>query len=497
MTLGVRYGDTIEVRASGAGRRAAVDALDDLITPAAFAPPAARAPAPTHAIVAGPRRLAAVIACRGVAVGKTVRVARGDRGRRSRRGFRAGIAPLQAALATVRATWRRSPPPRPASSAPSSRPTWPCSTIRNSPMPQATASPRPERRLRVAPGHARDGDGALRAARPAPARARRRPARPGAPGAACAAGETSGPARASRSTPSSSPTSCCPRSSPARPRQRRRHRDGARRRRPRTSRSSPRRWASPRWSPRARRCSTVRRRDRGHSRRRRRLLRHRPDPPPSLRRGRAGAHQRGARDAARAGRRTEPARRRDGGGSRCSPTWARSAEARPRCAAGAEGCGLLRTEFLFLDRDEAPDEDEQATAYQAIADALGGRPLIIRTLDVGGDKPLAYLPLPHEENPALGLRGVRASLWRPDLLRTQLRAILRVAPAGACADHAADGDRRFRAARRARACSTRAATRSAIGRAGAGRDDRDARRGHRSPTSSPRRPTSSPSAPTT
>ena len=65
-----------------------------------------------------------------------------------------------------------------------------------------------------------------------------------------------------------------------------------------------------------------------------------------------------------------------------------------------------------------------------MADGLGGRPLVIRTLDAGGDKPLAYLPLPHEENPALGLRGVRTSLWRPDLLKTQLRAILRVK--GAC-----------------------------------------------------------------
>lgn len=94
---------------------------------------------------------------------------------------------------------------------------------------------------------------------------------------------------------------------------------------------------------------------------------------------------------------------------------------------GAEGCGLLRTEFLFLDRQTPPDEDEQARQYQAVADALQGRPLIIRTLDVGGDKAAPYLPIPAEENPALGLRGVRVSLWRPHLLKTQLRAILRVA----------------------------------------------------------------------
>ncbi|WP_186291229.1 phosphoenolpyruvate--protein phosphotransferase [Nitrospirillum viridazoti] len=101
-------------------------------------------------------------------------------------------------------------------------------------------------------------------------------------------------------------------------------------------------------------------------------------------------------------------------------------------AKGAEGCGLLRTEFLFLDRQTAPDEDEQAAQYQAVATALAGRPLIIRTLDVGGDKPLPYLPLPREENPILGLRGVRIGLRRPEILRTQLRAILRVRPVGQC-----------------------------------------------------------------
>ena len=107
-------------------------------------------------------------------------------------------------------------------------------------------------------------------------------------------------------------------------------------------------------------------------------------------------------------------------------------EAAQAVVQGAEGCGLLRTEFLFQDRTTPPSEDEQAAQYQAIADALGGRPLIIRTFDIGGDKPVSYLTLPPEENPALGLRGVRAALWRPDLLRTQLAAILRVTPAGQC-----------------------------------------------------------------
>ena len=101
-------------------------------------------------------------------------------------------------------------------------------------------------------------------------------------------------------------------------------------------------------------------------------------------------------------------------------------------AQGAEGCGLLRTEFLFADRHSAPDEAEQRGAYQAIADALGGRSLIVRTLDIGGDKPVPYLPLPPEDNPALGLRGVRTSLWRPELLDAQLAAVLGVRPAGRC-----------------------------------------------------------------
>ena len=104
------------------------------------------------------------------------------------------------------------------------------------------------------------------------------------------------------------------------------------------------------------------------------------------------------------------------------------AEAEAAVRNGAEGCGLLRTEFLFLERQLPPDESEQAEEYQRIATALAGRPLTVRTLDIGGDKPIPYLPLPHEENPALGLRGVRTSLWRPDLLRAQLRAVLAIRP---------------------------------------------------------------------
>jgi phosphocarrier protein FPr/phosphocarrier protein len=107
-----------------------------------------------------------------------------------------------------------------------------------------------------------------------------------------------------------------------------------------------------------------------------------------------------------------------------------ASDAEAAVANGAEGCGLLRTEFLFIDRNTAPDEDEQFQAYQSIAAALAPRPLVLRLMDVGGDKPLRYLPLPAEENPALGLRGIRTGLARPDLLRTQLRAALRVRPAG-------------------------------------------------------------------
>jgi multiphosphoryl transfer protein len=102
-----------------------------------------------------------------------------------------------------------------------------------------------------------------------------------------------------------------------------------------------------------------------------------------------------------------------------------AADATLAMAQGAEGCGLLRTEFLFLDRASAPDEAEQLAAYQKVSEILAGKPLVIRTLDAGGDKPIPYLPMPAEENPALGLRGIRTSLWRPDLLETQLRALLR------------------------------------------------------------------------
>ncbi|USE36467.1 phosphoenolpyruvate--protein phosphotransferase [Endozoicomonas sp. SCSIO W0465] len=98
---------------------------------------------------------------------------------------------------------------------------------------------------------------------------------------------------------------------------------------------------------------------------------------------------------------------------------------------GAEAVGLLRSEFLYMERATEPTMDEQVKAYEGILGAMGkDRPVIIRTLDVGGDKPLAYLPLPREENPFLGERGVRIGINRPAMLRKQIRAILKAAHAG-------------------------------------------------------------------
>jgi phosphocarrier protein FPr len=98
---------------------------------------------------------------------------------------------------------------------------------------------------------------------------------------------------------------------------------------------------------------------------------------------------------------------------------------------GAEGVGLLRSEFLFVDRAGAPDEEEQYQAYAKVVATFGpSARVIIRTLDVGGDKPLAYLPMPREDNPFLGMRGIRIAVQREDLLRTQLRAILRASRHG-------------------------------------------------------------------
>lgn len=109
-----------------------------------------------------------------------------------------------------------------------------------------------------------------------------------------------------------------------------------------------------------------------------------------------------------------------------------AAEAARAMEASAEGVGLLRTEFLFQGRTDAPSEDEQVAQYTAILRAMAGRPVIIRTLDIGADKPAPFLPMPAEANPQLGLRGVRLCLRESALFRTQLRALLRAATEGPC-----------------------------------------------------------------
>lgn len=121
----------------------------------------------------------------------------------------------------------------------------------------------------------------------------------------------------------------------------------------------------------------------------------------------------------------QPARTRDGRRVEVVANAGDVALAQRVLEHGAEGIGLLRTEFLFLGRDSLPDEETQYQAYRAVADVLGERPLIIRTLDIGGDKQVSYLDLGEEMNPYLGWRAIRISLDRPDLLKTQLRAILR------------------------------------------------------------------------
>ena len=94
---------------------------------------------------------------------------------------------------------------------------------------------------------------------------------------------------------------------------------------------------------------------------------------------------------------------------------------------GAEAIGLLRTELVFMAHSSAPSEATQEADYRVVLDALAGRPLVVRTLDVGGDKPLSYLPIAEEENPFLGLRGIRLTLRKPELLRQQLSALLKAA----------------------------------------------------------------------
>ncbi|HEU5229332.1 MAG TPA: phosphoenolpyruvate--protein phosphotransferase [Ktedonobacteraceae bacterium] len=121
----------------------------------------------------------------------------------------------------------------------------------------------------------------------------------------------------------------------------------------------------------------------------------------------------------------EPAITRDGIHVKVVANIGAPEQAAEALACGAEGVGLLRTEFLFLEREAAPDEDEQVAVYRSVLETMEARPVVARTLDIGGDKPAPYLDMPAEMNPFLGVRGIRLALTKPDLFQTQLRALLR------------------------------------------------------------------------
>lgn len=123
---------------------------------------------------------------------------------------------------------------------------------------------------------------------------------------------------------------------------------------------------------------------------------------------------------------TEPCVMRDGTRIGVMANLASVDEARAAVESGADGCGLLRTEFLFMAREAAPSATEQQQEIQRMADALGDRPLVVRTLDAGADKPIDYLGMAPEDNPALGVRGIRLQLQCPALLDQQLEALLKV-----------------------------------------------------------------------
>jgi phosphoenolpyruvate-protein phosphotransferase len=126
----------------------------------------------------------------------------------------------------------------------------------------------------------------------------------------------------------------------------------------------------------------------------------------------------------------EPAVTLDGVRFEIAGNIAKVSDAQKLVDMGGEAVGLLRSEFLYQDQAVAPSEAEQEHVYRAVLQTLGQRPLVVRTLDVGGDKPLAYLPLPKEDNPFLGERGIRVGLDKPAVLRQQIRALLKAADAG-------------------------------------------------------------------
>ena len=144
--------------------------------------------------------------------------------------------------------------------------------------------------------------------------------------------------------------------------------------------------------------------------------------------GRAG-RGRAARSPRRSARSTGTGAPPTGTTSSCWRTWATPSDAAPAAAAGAEGVGLFRTEFGFLDRDEAPTIDEQVAAYRRVLAAFPGRKVVVRTLDAGADKPLPFLAGDAEVNPALGVRGLRTAARHPEVLDDQLTAIARAAAA--------------------------------------------------------------------
>ncbi|MFD2644255.1 phosphoenolpyruvate--protein phosphotransferase [Pseudomonas japonica] len=136
---------------------------------------------------------------------------------------------------------------------------------------------------------------------------------------------------------------------------------------------------------------------------------------------------RAQRQRAADARRLEPAVTRDGHAVEVCANIGESAGIEAVVAQGAEGVGLLRTELIFMAHPQLPDEATQEAEYRRVLDGLDGRPLVVRTLDVGGDKPLPYWPIAKEENPFLGVRGIRLTLQRPKVMESQLRALLRAA----------------------------------------------------------------------
>lgn len=150
-------------------------------------------------------------------------------------------------------------------------------------------------------------------------------------------------------------------------------------------------------------------------------------PPPVLEEFRARAAELTRRDHQALARAAAPARTRDGVTVLVGANIGSVDDAHTAAASGADLAGLVRTEYLFLGRDHAPDVEEQETAYRGIGAALEGRRITLRTLDVGADKPLDYLRMPVEANPFLGVRGIRFALANPQLLADQLLAIVRVA----------------------------------------------------------------------